>query len=124
MTEPKNMTQEEMAGAVGLPFVQGVTDMQLDLDKDQKLRAAALMMAIKYHLDTICRDPMMYQQMKMDGRVFQPTMAKNVVAEALLFETYLRGDYAQIVQIGLDEMAEAFGEQVGGPEESTAPDGA
>lgn len=40
-----------------LAAIPGIGDMQLALDKDESKRAMALLLAIRYHTETIIKDP-------------------------------------------------------------------
>jgi hypothetical protein len=96
MTEEKS---EERAAteAAGLPQVSEILDMSLDLTRDEKLRATALMMAVSYHKETIVKDGSMYQTMTAQGKNLRATAPQQVVDAALVFEGYLRGHYNEMV---------------------------
>lgn len=78
----------------------------LNMTKGEKLRVTSLMMAINYHRETIVHDPGMYQQLKMDNKMLSPTTAHLVVAQAAIFEMYLRGGYSEMVQQAVEDDAE------------------
>ena len=71
--------------------LQPLNDMPLDLTKDEKLRCAALTMAINYYIETICKDAALYTAMTMKGDTLKPATYDGVVAVALRFEAYLAG---------------------------------
>lgn len=75
----------------------------LNMTKDEKLRVTSLMMAINYHRETIVHDPGMYQQLKMDNKMLSATTAHKVVAQAVIFEMYLRGGYDELVAEAVEE---------------------
>lgn len=68
-----------------------LNDMPLDLTKVEKLRCAALTMAINYYIETICKDAALYTAMTMKGDTLKPATYDGVVAVALRFEDYLTG---------------------------------
>ena len=84
--KPLNPMEEMIAS------VPSVANMQLDLTKDEKLRTTALMLAVRYHQDTVVKEGELYQQMKMDQKQLRTTSAKIVVEYAWEFEKYLRGE--------------------------------
>ncbi len=71
--------------------------MSLDMTRDEKLRATALMMAVSYHKETIVKDGQMYQTMKANGTNLRASDPKQVLDAALVFEGYLRGHYNELV---------------------------
>lgn len=75
----------------------------LNITKDEKLRVTSLMMAVNYHRETIVHDPGMYQQLKMDNKILSPTTAHMVVAQAAIFEMYLRGGFDPMVDQAIEE---------------------
>lgn len=87
----------QVVEAAGIPNVPELLNMQLDLTRDEKLRATALMMAVSYHKETIVKDGQMYQTMKANGTNFRTTDPKQVVDAALVFEAYLRGHFNELV---------------------------
>jgi len=74
----------------------GAEDTPLNLTGEQSIRSMALMMAVKYHSDSIVKDAGMYQQYKAEGKNMQPTSTLVVLQHAMEFERYLRGDYAEL----------------------------
>jgi len=71
--------------------LQSFNNMPLDLTKDEKMRCAALTMAINYYIETICKDAALYTAMTMKGDTLKPATYDGVVAVALRFEAYLAG---------------------------------
>lgn len=94
LPEGTDITKEVEAST---DLTRQVFDAPLDLTKNEKLRVTALMMAINYHRETIVHDAAMYQQLKMDNKILSPTRAHKVVAQAVIFELYLRGGYDEAV---------------------------
>ena len=80
-----------MSDMKALGDVPGVGDMELDLTKDERLRAAALIMAIRYHVETIVKDAAMYQAMMASDKHLEPTTVDRVVLIAEQFERFLLG---------------------------------
>ena len=99
--KPLNPMEEMIAS------VPSVANMQLDLTKDEKLRTTALMLAVRYHQDTVVKEGELYQQMKMDQKQLRTTSAKIVVEYAWEFEQYLRGE-SEVVK----RLEEAFMERL------------
>jgi hypothetical protein len=64
----------------------------LDLTHEEKLRTTALMMAIRYHVDTIIKDANMYQTMVAQGKHLTPSTVGLVIHIAREFEGFLRGN--------------------------------
>lgn len=96
--EDTNGAQEaEMLAEAGIPQIREILDMSLDLNKDEKLRATALMMAVSYHKETIVKDGAMYQTMKANGTNLRASQPIQVIDAALVFEGYLRGHYNEFV---------------------------
>jgi len=88
----------QQAGEIsGVPQVREILDMSLDLNKDEKLRATALMMAVSYHKETIVKDGNMYQTMKANGTNLRASQPAQVIDAAIVFEGYLRGHYNELV---------------------------
>lgn len=87
----------QVAEAAGLPNVPELLNMELDLSRDEKLRATALMMAVSYHKETIVKDGSMYQTMKANGTNFRSTDPRQVVDAAMVFEGYLRGHFSDLM---------------------------
>lgn len=95
--EPEEIIEGQIADDAGIPNVRGVLEMNLDLTRDEKLRATALMMAVSYHKETIVKDGAMYQTMKANGTNLRASDPKQVLDAALVFEGYLRGHYNEMV---------------------------
>jgi len=89
-----------------------VRDMKLDLTKDEKLRTAALMMAIRYHTETIIKDAAYLQLMMQREKEakfsndpdiemihLRPSTVTAVVHIAREFELFLTGQPSQIASI-------------------------
>jgi hypothetical protein len=89
--------EQQVGEMAGIPQVREILDMSLDLSKDEKLRATALMMAVSYHKETIVKDGSMYQTMKANGTNLRPSQPAAVLDAAIVFEGYLRGHYNDIV---------------------------
>lgn len=89
--------EAEVADAAGLPNVPEILNMQLELSRDEKLRATALMMAVSYHKETIVKDGAMYQTMKANGTNLRASDPKQVLDAAMVFEGYLRGHYNELM---------------------------
>lgn len=101
----------QVAGASGLPSAPELLNMQLDLTRDEKLRATALMMAASYHKETIVKDGQIYQTMKANGTNFKTTDPRQVVDAAIVFEGYLRGHFNELVAnmvLGVQGAVEEF----------------
>lgn len=92
--------------------VLDVRDMKLDLTKDEKLRTAALMMAIRYHTETIIKDAaylqLMMQREKeakfsndpdMEMIHLRPSTVTAVVHIAREFENFLLGKPSSVASI-------------------------
>lgn len=95
--EPEDDVKDQIADAAGLPNVREVLDMSLDLTRDEKLRATALMMAVSYHKETIVKDGAMYQTMKANGTNLRSSNPQQVLDAAMAFEGYLRGHYNELM---------------------------
>lgn len=100
--EPEDHIEGQVADAAGIPNMPEILNMELDLSRDEKLRATALMMAVSYHKETIVKDGTMYQTMKANGTNLRASDPKQVLDAAIVFEGYLRGYYNELVmQIAL-----------------------
>ena len=110
----------QVAEAGGLPNMPEILNMNLDLTRDEKLRATALMMAVSYHKETIVKDGQMYQTMKANGTNLRATAPTQVIDAALVFEGYLRGHYNELVaQIALGvqhALDDAFQDEMHSPD--------
>ena len=93
------------ADIAGLPT--DVRDMELNLSPDEKIRTLSLMMGIRYHVDTIIKDPRYLELMISKEKEakfsndpgqehwhLRPSTARGVVGIALEFEAYLRGHHS------------------------------
>jgi hypothetical protein len=67
-------------------------EQTLDLTHAEKLRATALMMAIRYHVETIVKDAPMLQTLLAQGRSLTPTDEDAVIRIAKKFGRHLRED--------------------------------
>jgi hypothetical protein len=94
---PEDDVKGRIADAAGLPNVREVLDIDLDLTRDEKLRATALMMAVSYHKETIVKDGSMYQTMKANGTNLRSSEPRQVIDAAMAFEGYLRGHYNELM---------------------------
>ncbi len=105
--------KNEMVDTVGT--LPDLADMPLDLTPEQKLRAGALLMAIRYHIDTIIKDPeylkvMIEREEKMkfsndpdkDLWHLKPTTVKKVIHIANEFEAFLKGERSAIQSVSID----------------------
>jgi hypothetical protein len=64
-------------------------EMELGLSKIEKLRATALLMAIKYYSDTIIKDGVLYNAMKSHNEQLSPASYEHVIDIAVEFSIYL-----------------------------------
>lgn len=71
-------------------LVPQVADMPLDLNKDEKVRAMALMLAVNHHKSNTVQDADMYRTLKTDGHAMNPLTDQTVINSALRFETFIR----------------------------------
>lgn len=71
-----------------------VSDMAPGMDRDMMVRSAALVMAIRYHVEAIVKDGDLYREMTRatNGPALVPTSEETVVRIARRFESYLRGE--------------------------------
>lgn len=95
--EAEDELKQSVTEAAGIPQVREILDMSLDLNKDEKLRATALMMAVSYHKETIVKDGQMYQTMKANGTNLRSSEPRQVIDAAMAFEGYLRGHYNELM---------------------------
>lgn len=79
-----------MSDEVELPHIGDVSDMDLELTKDEKRRVTALILGIKYHVETIVKDGSLYTAMVSTGKHLEPTHVLKVVDIAIAFEEYIR----------------------------------
>lgn len=112
------MTDKDDAFAMTEQIAQApldISEMEMNLSQDEKLRTVALMMGIRYHVDTIIKDPryleIMIQREKeakfsneadQEHWHLRPTTARAVVGCALEFEAYLRGYRSHILSVEFD----------------------
>lgn len=93
---------------------------EVRLTRDDALRSAALVMALRYHLDTIVRDGELYREMSRDSNhKWKTTAPQQVVDAAVIFEAYLRGDLGEMMEVTVDgqsarSVAEAILDSGGG----------
>ncbi len=91
--------------------VPEIGDMPLDLTKEEKLRVTALMLVIRYHVETIIKEGTLYQAMRMDPEVhLRPTTTMMVIDIAGNFEEYLRNGGA-VRLVSRDEELQAKTQQ-------------
>jgi len=64
-------------------------DEGLMLNRAEKLRSTALLLAIKYYSDTIVKDGALYNALKLDNVQLQPTSYERVVDIAIEFAIFL-----------------------------------
>ena len=100
-----NMDEDSASGMVGaIASLPDIADMSLDLTKDEKLRSASLILAIRYHVDTIIKDPRYLEIMiarekeakfsndpEAEQWHLRPTTVEAVVHIAMAFEHFLKG---------------------------------
>lgn len=124
-------SQEGMIGAMAdLPDVSG---MNLEMTKDQKLRAAALILGIRYHVDTIIKDAEYLKVMiekereakfsnDPDAQMWhlRPTTVNRVIHIANEFEQFLLGNRSQIAAITDETIRSDDGERAQGSVEDAA----
>lgn len=88
--EPINIEAELEAAQARLPVVIN-NNMPLPFT----IRVIALSVAQRHAGDTVVREGNMYQQLKMDGKTFEPMTADHVIRAALIFERYLWGEWSK-----------------------------
>ena len=101
-----------------------IREITLDLTKPEKVRTVALMMGIRYHVDTIIKDPKYLELMMQKEKEakfsndpdrelwhLRPSTALGVVTIATMFEAYLLGQPSPIASIryGDDELPPGVG---------------
>lgn len=91
--------------AVG--YIADIGNMELDLTKEEKLRTAALIMAIHYHVETIVKDAAMYQAMVNRQEHLKPSTVERVVRIAEEFERFLLGKPSVVEPIGFQDDGQA-----------------
>lgn len=68
-----------------------VDNMELDLSKDERIRVVALMMSIKYHVQTVVRDPEMLRELvRQDNQKLEHLTTKKVLVTASLYFDFIR----------------------------------
>src|SRR3990167_1422772 len=93
-----------------------VSNMKLDLDREQKLRTVALMMGIRYYTDTIIKDPEYLktmiaheENMKFSNDPekeiwhLRPANVNSVIHCAAEFEQFLMGNRSRFTRIQIGE---------------------
>jgi hypothetical protein len=70
--------------------VDAVLDAPLGLSPEEGCRVTALMLATKYHTETIVKDAQLYNALKMDGKELTQSSTMSVVKIAAEFEHYIR----------------------------------
>ncbi len=60
------------------------------LTHDESVRSTSLMLAVKFHVDTVIKDAQMYSQYKMEGRNMRTLDTDLVIRTAATFEHYIR----------------------------------
>lgn len=109
--------------------VTDISDMNLDLNKEQKMRTVALMLGIRYYTDTIIKDPAYLQVMIAREKEMQfsndpgkelwhlrPANVHSVIHCASEFEQFLLGNRSLIaeVQVGDEVIGPADGSRAKG----------
>lgn len=84
--EPADLSVVEDAGIAFDPTAQ-----HLSLSKEEKRRTTALMLAIKYHADTIVQDADMYRELVRNQAHLTPTTCAKVVGIAAQFDQFIAG---------------------------------
>lgn len=72
--------------------IPDIENMKLDLSKEEKLRTIALMLGIRYHVETICKDAEAMRELASRNVHLSPTTAEKVIGVACQFEKYLCGE--------------------------------
>lgn len=116
MNDTTSVSQAMIEDMQAMPVVG---DIKLELTPGQKLRTVALMMAIRYHTETIVKDGVMYQALMASGRNLEPTTYMKVVQIAMAFEAYLLMGPDSDEEVR-DEMLKHLGDME--PEPSPEPD--
>jgi hypothetical protein len=71
------------------------TRTHLDLNKDEKLRTTALMLAIKQYTDFICKDADMFNAIMMRNGSMKPATVSGVIRMAIEMEKFIRGRFPE-----------------------------
>lgn len=90
----KNLVENQVGTISDPEEIQGAFDAAaepLDMSKGEKMRTTALMLAIKYYTDTICKDADMYNAIVMRNGTMRPATSLGVINAALQFENFLLG---------------------------------
>lgn len=95
------------------PVTEIVKAEDIDLTLDQKVRAMALTLAVKYHADTVIKDGAMYQQYKLEGRNMRTLNTDMVLETAIVYEAFIREGKVR-VSIENGEERIALGAEEGG----------
>lgn len=61
-----------------------------DMTKDERIRSLSLMLAIKYHGETVVKDGTLYQQYKLEGRNMRTLDDEMIIETAVRYETFIR----------------------------------
>lgn len=70
----------------------------LDFNKEEKLRMTALMLATRYHTESVIKEGGLYNAMKMSGENLRTLTPELVVETAIIFEKYLTTGQMTIVK--------------------------
>lgn len=77
----------------------GITDQPMGLTREEHRRSTALIMAIKYHTETIIKDGTLYNAMKMDGKNFTATSVDQVLVIASRMERYIEHGLVTVKEV-------------------------
>ena len=66
-----------------------IENTELDMTREEKLRATALLLASRYYVETICKDGALYTAMIMKGEQLKPATSNAIVGIACQFHDYL-----------------------------------
>lgn len=83
--EKKQPRSKQRVGDLGFD----VENMELDMTREEKLRATALLLASRYYVETICKDGALYTAMVMRGETLSPATSNGIVGIACQFHDYL-----------------------------------
>lgn len=113
MTEEKSLAEIDDGGRSKVIEAYDPMFEQLMMAREEKIRATALVMAIKYVTDTVIKDAEMLRELKHDtNQKIKPTHHMHVVEAAIEFERFLLGEHSNIkVEVGPKAQAVAAGEQ-------------
>lgn len=73
----------------GLAPIFDPMNQTMEMSKDEKRRMGALVLAIKYHVDTIVQDAGMYKALVKSGAHLKPTHVMQVVEIAVAFDAFI-----------------------------------